>query len=152
MRDEDLRKVQDAFRDMITPLVKPMLTGHEAHAFTTGELAAFCNMLEPAQQITVNRLRYLARAVRRQPDSVWHILQACDHENGWQQHLFNDLKWLKDHNPKGEWPTPDATLIDICTFASKDDTWKARVKNAEQAAIRFALRIAKHRLWPLKIR
>lgn len=62
MRPEDLKKMQHAFRDMVKPLVKPMLAGFEVHAFTVAELAAFCNTLEPAQQITVNRLRYLARA------------------------------------------------------------------------------------------
>ena len=151
LRNEDLRKLQHAFRDMIKPLVKPMLAGHEAHAFKTEELAAFCNMLEPAQQITVNRLRYLARAAKHQPEALWRILQASDHEASWKHTLVQDLQWLKNHYPGGEWPTQGADLLAVCAFAAQDYQWKAKLKKAEHAAIRYALRIAKHKLWTLKM-
>lgn len=151
LRDEDLRKLQYAFRDLIKPLVKPMLAGHEAHAFKTAELAAFCNMLEPAQQITVNRLRYLARAAKYQPEALWRILQASEHEASWKHTLAQDLQWLKSHYPSGDWPAPEADLIEVCAFAARDHQWKAKVKKAEHAAIRYALRVAKHKLWTLKM-
>ena len=136
---------------MIKPLVKPMLAGHEPHAFKTEELAAFCNMLEPVQQITVNRLRYLARAAQHQPEALWWILQASDQETSWKNTLVRDLQWLKSHYPSGEWPSHDANMLAICAFAAQDSQWKAKVKKAEHAAKRYALRIAKHKLWTLKM-
>lgn len=148
---EDTSKLQHAFRDMIKPLVKAMLAGHDAYAFPTNELAALRGTLEPVQQITVNRLRYFARAIRRQPAALWHILQACAQENSWVQHLRKDFKWLKEHNPKGDWPPQEATLIELCQFVAAESNWKARVKKAMHAAIRFSHRLAKHRLWTMKM-
>ena len=69
------------------------------------------------------------------------------HDLGWKQLVFQDLQWLKDHHPGGNWPKQDATLIEICQFVAQDPQWKAKVKKAEHAAIRFAQRIAKHKLW-----
>ena len=55
--------LQNAFKDMTAPLVRPYLGGLDTFLFTASELAGFLSILDPCTQARINRLKFLA----------WHV-------------------------------------------------------------------------------
>ena len=143
--------LQNAFKDMIAPLVRPYLGGLEAFLFTASELAGFLSILDPCTQARINRLKFLARALQHIPEGIWQLIDATDHEKDWAHACCADCRWLRTHFQKGRWPDDTATFAEWRQFVASTGDRMARVKMGEKVAIRFHERSALAKRWSLSM-
>ena len=95
VKDLDVHRLQAAFREMIKSVVRGPMNGFDAHRFSSAEVAALASMLDPAVQVSGDRLRYLQRAVRHMPELFWQVVEANDSRTAWKALILKDCLWLK---------------------------------------------------------
>ena len=151
LRDLDMHKLQAAFKEMIKPAIRGPMGGLDAHKFSCVEAAALASMLDPATQVRVDRLRYLARAVKYMPVMFWHIVDLNDAPAAWRALMVQDCLWLKKFHPQGDWPDPQATFVDWRMFVAQCGDWATRIRKAAKAALRFEQRQVTYKKWLLRM-
>ncbi|CAK9036634.1 unnamed protein product, partial [Durusdinium trenchii] len=81
------------------------------------------------------------------PQVIWHLIDECQGEYSWYQHLMEDLQWLCTQNPSYDWPEAGVDLQGWCLFIGQCAEWNTLVSKAAKAWLRFQIRNATHQLW-----
>lgn len=147
MGPKECAQLQEAFRTMLMPLVQPLVQGMPAFDFDVDVLAGVIGVHTPESMIRVQRLRYFERAVRHMPQVIWQLVEACQVENSWYQHLMDDLQWLCTQHPNYDWPAAGIDLEGWCLFVLQCRDWTTLISKAAKDWLRFQTRNAKHQIW-----
>ena len=143
----DVTHWSDSIREMISPIVRKQLQGMPAFRFTSAQLCALAGTLDLQEQLHVNRLMYLVRMLTWAPPILWTLVMEVNAPQGWWSHLKASLTWLLMHCPKTVFFKADDDTSDIVRKIALDCRFRAKIKQAKNAAIAYHKRQAEGLIW-----
>ena len=102
-----------------------------AQHFTNLQVLVELRALTATEHVTVQRLRYLARAILHAPPQLWALIQlVSSYGNSWIHEVVGDLEWLFGLTKyNSTLPAPEFGCLGVWFdwIASHPAPWKKRI-------------------------
>ena len=148
LQEKTIKQWEDSMRPLLSPIVRPLLGGQAPFSFSTRTLCGIIQVLPPADQIHVRRLRFCRRLLDHGPPALWDLMHALESEcSSWISLLRSSFRWLAKHTGPRCPLDPDAPLADWWVCIRVDDRWFGRVAAAKKACLAFYHAEAQAAVW-----
>ena len=148
--ERDIQKWANGLRDAIASLVRSVVWPVPPFHFTVTQLFALANLSGPLDLLHSNRLRYVKRALATVPALLWRVVLHTHHASAWKSALQQSLSWFNRHYPH-RLALPIDDVLACLQLIALDERWSGRVRNAQDAALRYNAAQAHGLLWTRKI-
>ena len=129
-------------------MTKPMLKGIAPVKVDTVDLFALAQILPPADQLHVARLRYLKRLLAYCPQTLWNLLmQAAAWPHSWLALCKSSFAWFLQFYQVPGAPIDAADTIAWITHVALGSSWNGRLKKAAKGCLSFRQATAEEHVW-----
>ena len=152
-RSKDTERLMNFVKGPLAVILRGKVPAALKFEITVHHASGLLRVPSPDDALHAARLRYLARLVSACPQILWDLLQEMlDQDGCWLQLCRHSFAWICEFYPHPLPLPPDAPFSDWLTTIALDSSWKGRVREALNSAMRFRAAEADAWLWQQKTR